>query len=64
LIKETAGELDAVPAQAWQHAYGRSITADERVQALAFLQSRGANKAAIAELCLAIFNTNEFIYQQ
>jgi hypothetical protein len=64
LLIETEGELDAVPVRAWLHAYSRAIRDDERAQALAFLRERGANKSAIAELCLAIFNTNEFIYQQ
>lgn len=64
LLKETGGQLDAVPARAWLHAYGRRIGEDERKQSLAFLASRGGGKPAVAELCLAIFNTNEFIYQQ
>jgi hypothetical protein len=64
LLKETGGAADSVPARAWLHAYGRRITEPERAQALAFLQSRGGGQPAIAELCLAIFNTNEFIYQQ
>ncbi len=64
LLKETGNTLDAVPARAWLHAYGRRITDAERAQALAFLQQRGGGQPALAELCLAIFNTNEFIYQQ
>jgi hypothetical protein len=67
LLKETNNRLDAVPAQAWLHAYGRTISATERNEALAFLKARTVNgdvKPALTELCLAIFNTNEFIYQQ
>jgi hypothetical protein len=64
LRAETNGQLDAVPARAWLHAYGRRVSADERTQALGFLQQRGGSWSAVAELCLALFNTNEFIYQQ
>jgi hypothetical protein len=64
LLEESSGQLDPVPARAWLHAYGRRISDDERAQALAFLRGRGGAKSAVAELCLAIFNTNEFIYQQ
>lgn len=64
LLKETDGKVAAIPDRAWAHAYGRRISADERAQTLAFLYTRGAGKSAVTELCLAIFNTNEFIYQQ
>jgi hypothetical protein len=69
LLRETRGQLDAVPARAWLHAYGRTIRDDERTRMIEFLRERGATKhagakSAVAELCLAIFNTNEFIYQQ
>jgi hypothetical protein len=64
LLKETGGQLDALPARAWLHAYGRRISHDEQTQALQFLRERRNAKTAVAELCLAIFNTNEFIYQQ
>jgi hypothetical protein len=67
LIADTNGQLDAIPARAWLLAYGRSITPDERQQTLAFLRERsrgGDLKPALGELCLALFNTNEFIYQQ
>jgi hypothetical protein len=68
--KETNAKIEAVPARAWFHAYGRTISDDERARSVAFLRDRMAKhenadpKPAIAELCLAIFNTNEFIYQQ
>lgn len=64
LWQETQGALHAVPARAWEHAYSRRISADEEAQAHAFLRQRGGDKRAVAELCLALFNTNEFIYQQ
>ena len=59
LQKETEGNLAEVPARAWLRAYGRPITQEEKSRATAFLRER-----SVAELCLAIFNTNEFIYQQ
>jgi hypothetical protein len=67
LLKESKGNLEAVPARAWLHAYGRPISPEERTQSLTFLHDRAASgdvKGALTELCLAIFNTNEFIYQQ
>jgi hypothetical protein len=70
LLSEAKGQLNAVPALAWRYVYGRSIAADERKQALAFLEHRKATtlsandaKSTVSELCLALFNTNEFIYQ-
>jgi hypothetical protein len=69
LLKESKGNLEAVPARAWLRAYGRPISPEERAQALRFVRERSDTgksdlKRALAELCLAIFNTNEFIYQQ
>jgi hypothetical protein len=67
LLQEAHGSLEAVPARAWLRAYGRTITPEERARSLAFLRERTADgdlQQAVSELCLAIFNTNEFIYQQ
>jgi hypothetical protein len=67
LLKESKGNLQAVPDRAWLRAYGRPISPDERAQALAFLRERTTGsdpKPAVTELCLAIFNTTEFMYQQ
>jgi hypothetical protein len=68
LLGESKGHVEAIPDRAWLYAYGRHVTADERTQLTRFLQERtvadGDVKAALTELCLAIFNTNEFIYQQ
>src|SRR5687768_15281767 len=65
LLRETNGNLDALPDRAWLYAYGRRLTHDERRMVTEFLRDRSADpKAAVAELCLAIFNTNEFIYIQ
>jgi hypothetical protein len=67
LEKETKGNPEALLARAWLHAYGRSISPEETEQGMTFLRERTAREdahQALAELCLAIFNTNEFIYQQ
>jgi hypothetical protein len=69
LLRETDGTPEAVAARAWEYLYNRPISADERKVVLAFLQERaraiddaGAAKAAITDLCVALFNTNEFLY--
>ena len=65
LLRETSGNLEALPDRAWMYAYGRRATDDERRTVATFLNERSADpKAAVADLCLAIFNTNEFIYIQ
>ncbi len=65
LLRETKDTLDAVPARAWLHAYARPISADELASTRAFLRARAADpQSAVTDLCLALFNTNEFIYQQ
>lgn len=69
-VTEGRGDLLTL---AWLRAYGRPISSDERSQAEAFLEQRQRALAehsaspeidAIAEFCLALFNTNEFIYLQ
>jgi hypothetical protein len=62
LLREAAHNPEALAALAWQYAYGRPITADERREATAFLRERDDLRTATAELCVALFNTNEFIY--
>jgi hypothetical protein len=72
LLRETNGEPGALVARAWRYAYGRNITGEEKQRAMEFLQSRSqpastkglAARPAVEELCLALFNTNEFIYLQ
>jgi hypothetical protein len=67
LLSDAKGNLQAVPAPAWLRAYGRPISTEEQAQALAFLRERSASgdaTSAVTELCLAIFNTTEFMYQQ
>ncbi len=53
-------------ATAWRVCFGRPITTDEAQKAEEFLKQRtealGDNQAALAELCLALFNANEFVY--
>jgi len=66
LLRETDRSPEAVVERAWRHVYGRTITAHERRQAVAFLRAKTSAKAAIdravEDLCLALFNTNEFLY--
>jgi hypothetical protein len=72
LLRETNGDPGAVAVLAWRYAYGRNITGEEKQQAVEFMQSRSqtasakgmAARPAVEELCLALFNTNEFIYMQ
>jgi hypothetical protein len=54
----------AIVNRAWLLAFARPITPSERSRALEFLEERGKidREAALTELCLALFNTNEFIY--
>jgi hypothetical protein len=70
LLRETGRSPEAVAARAWLYVYGRRIADDERREAVAFLRGResaaaGATDpraAAVTELCVALFNTNEFVY--
>jgi Protein of unknown function (DUF1553)/Protein of unknown function (DUF1549)/Planctomycete cytochrome C len=71
LLREAGQEPEAVVDLAWKYIYGRSITADEREKTVDFLRAHTGNsstksgdamKPAVEELCLALFNTNEFIY--
>jgi hypothetical protein len=64
LLRESNGQVAAVPALAWRYAYGRNITDGESADVMSFLKARADAKSAVTELCLAIFNTNEFIYLQ
>jgi mono/diheme cytochrome c family protein len=57
LRRETDGSPEAIAARAWRLVYGRAITDDERRDAAAFLKA-----SPIEELCVALFNTNEFLY--
>jgi hypothetical protein len=65
LHQEWGTDTESAIARAWQLAFGRSITAAEREHVLAFLHSRPAGttgvEAALADVCLALFNANEFV---
>ena len=71
LIRE-AGENEAAQIElAWRLAYSREISDEERQAAQDFLAESRSNykvkgsdrvsERALADLCLAIFNTSEFI---
>jgi hypothetical protein len=64
LLRENKGNVAAVPATAWQYVYGRPIDKDEKQKISGFLAANGNDRHAVTELCLALFNTNEFIYLQ
>jgi hypothetical protein len=57
LVKECGDNPEKIVPRAWQLAFGRPATPAETERALAFLR-----KGTVAELCLALFNANEFIY--
>jgi hypothetical protein len=63
LLAERA-EPAALVGRAWKLAFGREIRQAERERALAFLRTRSEfpGSEAVAELCLALFNSNEFLY--
>jgi hypothetical protein len=71
LVVECGNKADDVVARAWQLAFSRSVTAVEAERCMAFLRkrtdalgdaTRTPFEAALAELCLALFNANEFLY--
>ena len=71
LLREAGENPKSLAESAWKYAYGRSIAADELSRTVDFLQSRTEAlknesktplQQAATELCLAFFNTNEFIY--
>jgi hypothetical protein len=59
LLRECGDDPEKLVARAWLLAFGRPITPTESGRALAFLRER---EAGLADLCLALFNTNEFVY--
>jgi hypothetical protein len=73
LLRECGDQPRNAVARAWRLAFGRPIMRAEEERALTFLGKRTAGRAAatravrpreaaLAELCLALFNANEFIY--
>ncbi len=65
LRTECGPEPEKLVARAWLLAFDRPGKPSETERALAFLRKRSAAtspQTALAELCLALFNTNEFVY--
>jgi hypothetical protein len=65
LLAECGDETDKLVARAWLLAFGRPCTPAEKDRSIAFLRRRGESamrEAALAEFCLALFNSNEFVY--
>jgi hypothetical protein len=66
LLQECGEDPEKITARAWMLAFGRPIRAAETERACRFLRERtdalGSKEAALAELCLALFNANEFLY--
>jgi len=65
LLQECGDESDKLVSRAWVLAFGRSCTTTEKERSLVFLRRRIAStgrETAFAEFCLALFNTNEFVY--
>jgi hypothetical protein len=72
LLRECGHRPGRIVDRAWRLAFGRPATPREAERALAFLRQRAAalaegraesaRQAALAELCLAVFNANEFLY--
>jgi hypothetical protein len=65
LVQECGDDPEKIAARAWMLAFGRPIRAKEMEKAVRFLEDRstalGDSQAALEELCLALFNANEFI---
>ncbi len=65
LLRECGEEPVEQLPRAWMLVFGRPPTPAETERALAFLRKRAASasrETALAELCLALFNTNEFVF--
>jgi hypothetical protein len=66
LLKECGDKPEDVVPRAWQLAFGRPATPAEVERAVLFLRKRTDAETefetALAELCLALFNANEYIY--
>jgi hypothetical protein len=72
ILQEAGGDPELAIGRAWLLAYGRPITQAEtqrareflnwRTQLLASAPARLPEEAAMAELCLVLFNANEFTF--
>jgi hypothetical protein len=57
LTRECGDDSTKIIQRAWLLAFGRIVEADELKRTLEFLESQ-----SLLEFCLALMNTNEFIY--
>jgi hypothetical protein len=66
LLRDRADRPDDAVPRAWLLAFGRPITPSETERVLSFLKKGQMNsadrEAALTQLCLALFNANEFAY--
>ncbi len=65
LLRECNGNVVQTLPHAWALAFGRPVTVPEAARAVQFLKQRTATvtpEQALADLCLALFNANEFVY--
>ena len=66
LMKDCGDDTKGMAERAWMLAFARPITAQELTKSLEFLRRReeklGARTEPLAELCLSLFNANEFVY--
>jgi hypothetical protein len=68
LLTDCGAKPEDIMSRAWLLAFGRPATAKEQERSLSFLRQRmdaakePSLEAAVAELCLALFNANEFVY--
>jgi hypothetical protein len=63
LLRECGDDPAAAVPRAWRLAFGRPPAPAEVERARAFLRGRGGvPQGALADLCLALFNANEFVY--
>ncbi len=67
LIREAGQDNESLLTNAWKAALGRLPTKNEIEDALAFLEATSQTNSrdrtsAVADLCHALFNCNEFIY--
>jgi hypothetical protein len=60
LVRDCDADPRRAVAHAWLLAFGRPVSAPEGERACAFLGE--CSEASLAELCLALFNANEFIH--
>ena len=64
LLAENGPRPEAVAGRAWVLAFGRPISEQESQYVRAFLEARtreSTHETALNELCLALFNANEFL---